>query len=178
MTTRIKPATLTRDDAERLVGEIAAAVNQQRSITAQIDDEILRIRTSREGDLVDLAAAIKEKSALVQAWADANHDAFGNRKSLTLTHGTIGYRTGNPKVKTLAGWTFSRVLEKLKSLPWGHAFVRVKEELDKDAILSTHATGSFSPGDLRTIGVRVEQDETFFVDPNLTETETRQTAEA
>jgi phage host-nuclease inhibitor protein Gam len=176
-TRRIKPANLTRDDAERPVGEISAATNRQREINAEIDTAIIAARKAHESELSDLSEAIKEKSNLVQAWADDNHGEFGNRKSIELAHGVIGYRMGTPKVKTLAGFTFDRVLEKIAELHLVQ-WIRTKKEVDKEQILNDHARGEIAPGTLRDVGVKIVQDETFFIEPKLTETETRVTAAA
>jgi phage host-nuclease inhibitor protein Gam len=177
MTTRIKPKNLTREDAERLVGEIAAATNRQRAINTEIDSKIIAIRSRYEGELSSLDATIKEKSKLVQAWADENHTEFANRRSIEMSHGVIGFRKGNPKVKCLKGFTFDRVLEKLSDLRL-FQWVRTKREVDKDQILSDYAGGNVEPGRLRDIGVSIVQEDSFFIEPTLTETETRHTAEA
>lgn len=123
-------------------------------------------------------ADIKTKSALVQAWAEANPDEFSKKKHVDFFAGKVGFRTGTPKLKCVTGWTFNRVLEKLQSLAWGHAFVRVKSEVDKEAIIAGHAQGTFQPAELREIGVKVEQDEAFFIEPNLAVIQDRLVKEA
>lgn len=171
MSTRIKSTTsLTRADAEALVARIATIANWRRQYIAETDAAILAARERHAAQIDAIDAEIKTQSALVQAWAEANPQEFGNRKSIDFPAGKVGFRTGTPKVKTLAGWTFARVLEKLNSLTWGRAFVRVKEEIDKESLIAAHSQANLAPGELREIGVRIDQDEAFFIEPDLTDT--------
>ena len=76
-------------------------------------------------------------------------------------HGTIWFRTGTPKLKTLKGFTWNTVTNLLKEfLP---AYVRIAEEPAKDKLLAernNEQIADFFP----KIGVVVTQDETFFVE--------------
>lgn len=173
--TRIKTAAeaVTRETAERLVREIAELSLEERERKNAIDAAILRAKEQHSARLAGIAAEVKDKAALVQAWAEANPADFGKAKSLAFESGRIGFRTGTPKLKTLAGWTFARALDTLKSLPWGAAFVRVKEEIDKEQLIACHSAHTVSDAELREIGTRVVQDEAFFIEPNLATVETR-----
>ena len=95
---------LPRDlaEVENLVGHIAAARNHERALTAQMDDLLTAIRQRYEPQLLELAGQIESMHGAVQSWAEANPDRFAPRKSLDLCHGTIGFRTGNPRLKTVA----------------------------------------------------------------------------
>lgn len=169
MKTRIKSTTrtITREEAETLVHEIALAENRRRFIAATVDEKTLAIREKYAPDLEATAASIKANSALVQAWAEANPDEFGKKKSLAFTSGTVGFRTGTPKAKTRTGFTWSRVLEKLKTLEWGFAFIRVTEEVAKDELIAATTQARLTPNELAQIGVDVVQDESFFIEPDL-----------
>lgn len=171
MSTRIKSSSsITRADAETAVARIAQIANWRRQYIAETDAQILAAREKHAAQIDAIDAEIKTQSALVQAWAEANPQEFGSRKSIDFPAGKVGFRTGTPKVKTLTGWTFARVLEKLKSLTWGRAFVRVKEEIDKESLISAHSQANLAPGELREIGIRIDQDENFFIEPDLTDT--------
>lgn len=180
MSKRIKLQTnpLTRAEIESLVADIATAANTKRAINAEIDARVLEIRKEHEAELAEADAEIKHKSALVQSWAEANPEAFGKLKSLRLPFGVIGFRTGTPKLKTLSGFTFPRVLERLLSLPWGRAFVRVTEEIDREALIAASRSLSLTDSNLREAGCRVAQDESFFIEPDLSAVEKRLTAAA
>lgn len=180
MTTRIKRtgrAIETRAQMETLVGEIAELKIKERQLSADLDAETQAVRERYEAPLAAVRAQQDDKVALAQGWAEQNPEEFGKLKSIAFTHGTVGFRTGTPKLKPLTGWTWDRVLEKLKTL--GHGpWLRVKEDVNKEAILSAHAEGAVFDADLRNFGCRVVQEESFYVEPKLTEVETRETAKA
>lgn len=181
MKNRIKksalPKAVSREEAERLVGEITDLTIKRNALTADMDAAVTAARARYEVTLANTEARIDSLTEQVRDWALSNPEEFGKKKSLEMTHGVIGFRTGMPKLKTLSGWTFARVLEALKGLSWGSGFTRVKEEVDKEGILSAFSSENISLGELREIGVRVDQEESFFVDPAVTETESRQVKE-
>ena len=169
---------ITRDEAEGYVNEVALAENRRRVLNAEMDEKILAIRERYGPDLEICSEHLKNLSLLLQTWAEANPQEFANKKSVEFPAGKVGFRTGTPKLKTVTGWTFARVLEKLQSLKWGAAFVRVKTEVDKEGIIAQVGQGLLQPAELREIGVKVEQDESFFIEPDLTPFSNRVTQEA
>lgn len=180
--TRIKktalPAAVSREEAERIVGEITELTIKRNQLAADMDAEVTAARARYETTLANAEARIDSLSDAVRDWALANPDEFGKKKSIEFLHGVIGFRTGMPRVKYLAGWTVARVIEKLASLPWGPAFLRVKQDLDKEGLIAAQAAQTIGDSELRQIGVRIDQEESFFVDPSVTELESRQIKEA
>lgn len=179
------PSSLSRDQIESLVSDIASLKNNQRIITAKMDDEIQSARDRHESGLAAIADDLKQKTAIVQAWAESNPAEFGKRKSIEFGSGIIGFRTGTPKLKLLLKWKWDMVLQALKAAAWGREYVRTKEEIDKESLIrdAQHpdpliTDRLITEPDLRRIGVQIVQDETFYVEPKLTEVETRQTAES
>jgi phage host-nuclease inhibitor protein Gam len=89
-------------------------------------------------------------------------ELFSRKKSLDMTHGTIGFRTGTPKLKTLKGFTWAAALQLVKDyLP---AFVRTTEEIAKDKMLAERDTEGMME-QMAKCGIAVTQDETFYVEP-------------
>jgi phage host-nuclease inhibitor protein Gam len=153
---------MTREAAERVVGEIARLTIQADALRAEMDDRLRTIRGEYEPRLVRLQDEVDRALKVVKFWADENPEAFGGRKSLELIHGTVGWRTGQPTLRTLSGWTWERVKEALAAtgmLEW----IRTKSEVDREGIIAARA--SFGADGLRAIGLRVTQAETFFVEP-------------
>jgi len=165
-------AIRTRAEMEALAGEIAGLKNRQRSCSAEMDAGVNEIRRQYAEILGGLDGQIVARMEMARAWAESNPAEFGAAKSLELTQATIGYRTGQPQLKTLSGWTWAKALEKAKSLPWAGAFVRTKVEVNKQQILLER--DQIGAEKLREMGVRVTQEETFFVEPNLTEVKRRE----
>jgi phage host-nuclease inhibitor protein Gam len=184
MKNRIKvklPNISTREEAEGVVSEITFLTAQQIKLTAQMDGELSKVREKYETNLGDLAEELKLKADTVRAWAETNPDQFPKgRKSIEFVQGTIGFRTGTPKLSLLSrAWTWEKVLAAVKGIRWpiNLEFVRKKEEVNKETILA-EAGKHISPEDLKRIGVKIVQEESFFIEPKLTEVETRQVTEA
>lgn len=148
--------------------EIFAAYNNSISGLKIIEGEMSAEKTAIDEKYSARIGALQkerdEKFEQLQVYAEANPDLFTKKKSYELTHGTIGFRTGTPKLSLLKGFKWDAVLALAKKvLP---TYVRVAESVDKDGMLADRA----KLGDkLAAVGVEVKQDETFFVQPNLQE---------
>ena len=161
------PLIATRAQAELLAGEIADLMIDHRQASNCLDSTIKTAREQFAARLEPLEKQIGEKTTSLQAWAEANPAEFNGKKSLQMTHAECGWRTGQPQLKTLAGWTFARVLDRIKSITnLAILYVRTKEEINKQAIIADREI--LGPDGLRNLGVKVVQDEPFFVEPKLT----------
>ncbi|MGA3180413.1 MAG: host-nuclease inhibitor Gam family protein [Verrucomicrobiota bacterium] len=168
-TNRIKntqPLIRTREALESLIGEIAAIKNRQRLLTAAMDEQIQSIRGQFEPELAAQNQSLEEKMEHARVWSEANPQEFGAGRSIQTVHGVLGWRMGGPSLRTLAGWTWDRVKETLKAAN-AVSYIRVKEEVNKQNLLADRE--SIGVEKLRDIGLRVVQEETFFVEPKLTE---------
>jgi phage host-nuclease inhibitor protein Gam len=173
------PTLLTRDDAESTMRELAIALNAQRAHIVERDSKVLAINKTYESALATLDESIKVKTDSLRAWAESNPDVFPKgRKSLDLVCGVLGFRTGTPKLSLLSrAFNWERVLALVKQL-WP-AFIRIKEEVDKEGILSMHSQAedkSAADAELKRLGLKVVQDESFFIEPDLTDLDARQSA--
>lgn len=180
MSKRIKskgPPIQTRDQAETVLGLIRAQVITRNAMAAARELELKAVDDRFKDDLLQLGTEIQTNTEMLRAWAEGHPGEFGDARSLQMAHGVVGWRTGNPALKPLAGLTWERVLEKLRNLTPYKGFIRSKEEVDKAAILAMRE--DLLPQDLRHMGVRVVQEETFYVDPKLDEVvDTRQVVSA
>lgn len=149
-----------RAEMEDVVREICELSIMEDDVRVRMDEELLRVRENYEALLADLKPRVDRLLERAEAWAEEHPHEFGTRKSIVMVHGTVGYRTGTPKLKTLAKWTWAKVLTVLQAqFP---EYVRRREEVDKDRILADRQKlGARLP----EIGVKVVQEETFFVDP-------------
>jgi phage host-nuclease inhibitor protein Gam len=178
------PTISSRDEAEFVVGEITRITLNKIRFTTRMDAEIAAVRKKYEANLAQCDTELKEKTSALAAWADLNRPELfpKKRKSMEFVQGTIGYRTGNPTVVLASrAWSWDKVLQALQALRW-RKFIRVKREVDKEAFLaraaSVKATDKFAANVLARVGLKINQSETFFVEPSLTEVETRQAKEA
>jgi phage host-nuclease inhibitor protein Gam len=166
------PVIKSRDELESVVGEICQRTIKRDELKAQMDGYLKEVRERYETQFAYIDNRLEELTALARQWAEANPETFRPAKSLVLTHGLIGWRTGMPRLKTMAGWNWDMVKEYCRvSLP---QYVRLKEEVNREQIL---ADRELLGKTMSQLGVKVVQDETFFVEPTRTPaTEQRQTA--
>lgn len=156
-------------DVEGLLAQVAAADAAVRKITAQMDAELTRIREKYAAALDAEKATREGAEEQIACWAELHKADFGERRSMALTHGIIGWRLGNPAVKLRARVKAEAALEQAKvRLP---EYVRTLEELDKAAILNAYAAKALTDADLDPCGLKVTQTERFYVEPKTEGTE-------
>ena len=172
---KITPPTITtRDEAEAALNELAEKVNEKRAIAAEMDAQLLSVKDEYQPDLTKCDEAINLKAKQLEAWAIAHPEIFPkNRKSVDMVAGTIGFRKDTPSLVLLnrtVSW--AKVLAVLTKARW-RKFIRTKMEVDKDAILARAGTlekpTKFQRTTLPGLGLKIVQEEKFFVEPNLTE---------
>jgi phage host-nuclease inhibitor protein Gam len=168
----LKPIT-TRAQAEQVMADLATAENHKRRIIAERDDEVLCLNDRYATNINECESAVEEATLRLKDWAEVHPEEFPKgRKSLDLAAGIIGFRTGTPKLKLLSkAWNWEKVLAAaLSTFP---NFIRSKPELDKEALIAQRDEIADL---LPLIGVKVDQDESFYIEPNLTDTDCNQTA--
>ena len=175
-TARIKKALLTlttRADVERSVSIIRSLKISERKIKADRDAAVKKIDEGCGPHLDRIAAEIAQHVGSCQAWAEAHPEEFAKRKSIEFAHGLVGFRTGTPKLALLGrAWTWDKCLEKVRELL--PAFIRDTPTIDKEAILGQREELEWA---IKQCGMKVTQDESFYVEPVITEVETRETSE-
>ncbi len=147
------PVPQTRAQMEALVGQIATLKRDEAAQKLRMDRTIAKVKADFEESLARVADEMKPLVAAAETWATSNPAEFGKAKSIRFLHGTVGFRTGTPKLKLLSKWTWDKVLEAaMQYLP---NFIRSKPELDKEAILGQRDELADL---LPLIGVKVVQD--------------------
>lgn len=153
---------ITSEQMETAFSEYAAADARLAKINATMDEQITRIREKYSDDISKLTESKEKAFEIVQAFAIENkEDLFIKKKSMDGAHGTFGFRTGTPKLKTLKGFTWEAVKNLLKEFLPG--YVRIQEEPAKDKLLADRDMEEVACN-LAKCGISVVQDETFFIE--------------
>lgn len=156
----------TREQAEAAMDALAIASHRRDKLEAEMNLRLTAVREKYEAEMAELATAVKTETERLHAWADAHPEAFDSSRSVKLLHGVVGYRLGNYAVKLIRGFKLERAVALVKNV-LGPAYVRTKEEIDKELILSERAR---IPADaLTSCGLRFEQAESFYATPEKTE---------
>lgn len=155
-------ANVTLPDAEEAFAAYNYATAYLQKMEARINDEITRIREHHAPEINRLQAQRDDCFEVLEVYASEHPELFDKKKSVDWTHGTFGYRTGTPKLKTRKGFTWSSVLHLVQNmLP---NYIRTVQELNKEAILADRE--KLQP-ELPKVGMEVVQDESFYVQPAL-----------
>ncbi len=153
---------ITSEQMEAAFSEYAAADARLAKIRAELDMQITRLRDKRADEISELEEKKEKSFEVVQAYSLENRERlFSKKKSMEGTHGTFGFRTGTPRLKTLRGFTWAAALNLIKEfLP---DYVRVKEEPAKDLLLADREIPEVA-AEFEKCGIEVVQDESFFID--------------
>ena len=172
--------TITSDrEADQVLMQIAQLDHKKMEVESWATEQEQKIREQaknmllldkKSGETVDDKRTALEANLL--AYVGENRERFQKKRSMELTHGTIGYRLGTPKVGVVGSITQKAILttaalkDKLKR--WG--FIAVKESLDKKAILSAYTEDKDKTlKKLREVSMEVTQDDEAWFEPRRTE---------
>lgn len=158
---------ISQEQANEAFASYAKADAQIQKINAEIELQCARIREKQADRLSQLDAEREQAFDVLQAYAVENQaELFAKKKSLDMAHGTIGFRTGTPKLKTLKGFTWASVLQMVREFLPG--YVRTSEEVAKDKLLADRDEEGMTDK-MAKCGITVTQDETFYVEPKKEE---------
>ena len=171
MATRKKKVIITgvsREAADEAFATYAKNDAQLQKINADIELQCAKIREKYADKLATLTEEKDKAFDTLQAFATENQaELFSKKKSLDMAHGTIGFRTGTPKLKTLKGFTWASALELVKEfLP---DYVRQTWDIAKDKLLADRDAEEMMSR-MAKCGMQVIQDEAFYVEPKKEDT--------
>lgn len=163
-TKRIKAAAQiwtaqSRDDVAAAIGEIGKKGREIDVLTASMNDEIAVVVEKYQPTIDALKKELPQLQSGVQAWCESHRAELtqsGKTKTVNMITGTVNWRIRPPSVSVRGSNT---VIELLKSKGLGR-YIRTKEEINKDAVLS-------DPDGVRTIpGITVLSGiEDFVIEP-------------
>ena len=160
----------SRTEAEAVMNELALCENNKRKLVQRMDAAVLKIQDEAAPGIALCDSYIKAKSDALRVWAESNPQEFPKgKKSLVFLTGTLGFRTGTPKLALLnRAFNWDKCAELVAQfLP---NFIRNKPEVDKEAIIGQRDEEAVR-AILPRCGLKVIQGEAFFVETNLTDSE-------
>lgn len=146
----------TREEVAEAIAGIGR--HQRERIQAAMNDEIAAIKARFEAQAEPHADAIRALREGVQTWCEANREALtqgGRIKTAGFTSGEVRWRNTPPRVAVRA---VEVVLQLLRDRGLGR-FIRIKEEVNKEAILADPQAVGGIPG------IKFESREEFVVVP-------------
>lgn len=159
MSKRVKPVLQfpsinSVEDADAVLAEIAARRRQieLHEIALREDVDKLKAQCATKCEVHKQEISAREQ-ALIQFALSRREEIFKGKKSMDLTFGTIGFRASSV-LKTQRRITWEQVLNLVKER--GLDCVRIKEEVDKDALRGMDADT------LAGVGCKLVQEDSFF----------------
>jgi phage host-nuclease inhibitor protein Gam len=154
--------SFTPDAVEGFLSEYTKADSKIKKILAENELKINKIRQATADDIQSLVEVKTKYFDMVQHYALTNPELFKDKKSIEFSHAKFGFRTSNPSVVMRKGYKTEAVLELCGQFK--PEWIRTKVELDKEKILQMRFDEGIDDV-IKTIGVEIKQDETFFVEP-------------
>lgn len=164
-----------RDQAEAATA-LLVTLQMERNHEATLQNVQMLEARKHGGIIAKLDERMSRYHVALEDWARSNREDLGltcehgQKKSIELRHGVLGFKFGNRMVKLLEGWTDALALKKLKQLA-GKAeillsYVRVKEEINRVQILNDTKpeVARLDEKTLKRFGLCIAQEESFFID--------------
>lgn len=154
---------ISREEYEKSMAEYAAAEAKSQTLTAKMEAELNKVRAKYAVDLEDLEEVKETHFKVVEQYAiEHREDLFKDKKKVEGMHGTIGFRTGSPKLKLIEGFTWPYVTERCREfLP---EYVKTTFDVAKSKLLADRGKNGMNEL-FEKVGVQVVQEESFYLDP-------------
>ena len=148
----------SRDEVNEAIARIGLLQRERERIQADMNDELAKVRLRFEELATPLNEQITGLSQGVHTWCEAHRMELtrsGKTKFYDFAAGEIKWRLRPPRVSLQSA---ENILETLKRLGLTR-FIRVKEQLNKEAMLAEPEVVS------GVAGVKIEQSEDFVIVP-------------
>lgn len=154
----------SRTEFDKIVDDTVTMQLSKERLELRRDQKILAIREELDPDINDLAEKMEANVIRLEKYATEHRDELlpGKKKSSESTFAFFGFRMGNPTLVLLnRQWNWEKVTDAIKQAGalFAH-FIVVKESVDKDGMKQ-----KLNDEQLASVGTRIKQSETFFLDP-------------
>lgn len=165
---RIKPVEIeNKEECVELINEISRLELERRKQELELKRQIQKIQDEIGPGIVALQELIEGKVARVSAYLDTHSAVMFKKgtKSGETALADFGFRIGNPTLSTAKKWKWDDVIKALKLDDLMKAYVRTKEEVNKDLIKADYAADKITPEMLAAFGMKITQSESFWIEP-------------
>jgi phage host-nuclease inhibitor protein Gam len=160
----------TREEATALAVETARLDLEREKANLLLAEKIEALKLEFNLHIESLTNEVDRNGKRLAAWAKAHREEeFGSKKSITLGGHRLIFRMGSGKVEFAPGKKADDALNALLSHEdesIAERFVRVKSELNKDAVQAAWNGNSVLRGELEAAGILVVKEESFSFEPD------------
>lgn len=157
----------TADQLEEQLSQYSEQQNRIKALETDLNERLRLVREEYEGRFTAANAAATLIFDDIELWAAEHPDSFIKRKSLDLLHGTVGFRTGQPRVTLPRGVKEDVVVREMQEAGDVNAWLRTSVELDRAGMIA-----GWQGDDCATVqellgrfGIKVVQSERFYIEP-------------
>ncbi len=152
------PVPQSRDEVDRAIARIGVLQRERIRVHTDKDEKMALVSQEHKGRLEPLEEEIRQLQQGVQAWCEPNRESLtlqGKVKFHNFPSGMVNWRMRPPSVALRVQ---EMVLDALKQRGLTR-FIRIKEEVNKEAILAEPEAIAGIPG------ITIKQGEDFVVTP-------------
>lgn len=154
------------DEINKALFELAKLKSRVLEKEAIMNNKINAIKDKYDSDTLKSRERIQIYETSISEFCKANKNKFDKTRTKKLLFGSIGFRTGTPKVKLLnRKYNWKTVLELSKTIFRGK-YTRTVEEVNKIKILSDYAAGILIDEKIAAAGMTIDQGETIKIEIN------------
>jgi phage host-nuclease inhibitor protein Gam len=140
----------------------AMIMKKESAMNARIED----IKKKFSEEVKELAEENGKLTGEITAYCEANKSSFEKQRTMKFSSGEIGFRNNPPKVLQLnRKYNTQTSIELIKKIFGVDDYIRVKEEINKDSLLTDYAAKELGDSQLASVGLKIDQGETFFINP-------------
>src|SRR5579859_3836692 len=107
--------TVSHPEAEQAMALFAQHSTELKGIEVMLEQEKQQIDNKYQDDISRVKTSLKDQVEILQVYGERNKDGWKG-KSLELTHGKIGFRTGTPKIVKDKKFKWDAVTELLRKM--------------------------------------------------------------
>jgi phage host-nuclease inhibitor protein Gam len=157
----------SREELETMVADTARLKIDFTNLTSAMELEMAAIQKRYQPALQSLAKQIEIKESNVVNYCRRERDTlFASKRSLKMMLATIGFRATPPRVERIdskARW--ASIARRLANADWGRDYLHTPApEINKERLLADRT--KLSEVQLGEVGLKFEQGENFFLEPN------------
>ena len=176
---KVTPEPVLKDwsQVDEALKEIAEQRDALAVLEAQLNERMAAVRAESEARMLPLSQRQKRLEKDVQEFTEthkADLEQQEGKRSKALNWGAVGFRRSRV-LTTVKGWTWKSVAEALRAAR-ARKFLRVKRDVDKDAVKKAVADGGMPIKKLAQFGMAVQDRDTFGYELKSDEVEDRDAA--
>lgn len=159
---------ISRTGLEARLATLISTRIQHTAAVAEMEQEVSQVQARHQARINKLAAEIDQLEAPIVMFCQAQRsELFTEKKSLETPLATVGFRLHPYSVEKIRKKdTEKEIALRLACTPWGSAYsVPQDPKIDKQAIILDR--DSLTTEQLASVGLRLEQEESFYIEPRL-----------